>query len=90
MAYDADGRLLHPRLLDSYRRRAAILGDYPGGEAEHAQGLTAHYDVVFAAIAAGRFELVRLHRNAEIDDKTLHELERDLDLEELGAIAATS
>ncbi len=30
----------------------------------------------------------RLHRTGEIDDETLHELERDLDLEELSAISA--
>jgi len=33
---------------------------------------------------------MRLHRAGEIDDETLHELEHDLDLEELGAIAAKS
>jgi CPA1 family monovalent cation:H+ antiporter len=44
--------------------------------------------VILAAIAAGRAELVRLHRTHQIDDETLHDLERDLDLEELGAIAA--
>ena len=64
--------------------------EYPGREAEHAPTLRAHYDVVFAVIAAGRAELVRLHRTNEIDDETLHELERDLDLEELSAISATS
>ncbi|MEQ1810762.1 MAG: hypothetical protein ABL889_12600 [Terricaulis sp.] len=40
------------------------------------------------AVQAGRDELVRLHRAGEIDDKTLHDLEHDLDLEELGAIAS--
>lgn len=43
---------------------------------------------MLAAVASGREELVRLHRAGEIDDDTLHELERDLDLEELGALAA--
>ncbi|MBK6704027.1 MAG: hypothetical protein IPG56_09935 [Caulobacteraceae bacterium] len=32
--------------------------------------------------------MVRLHRAGEIDDETLHDLEHDLDLEELGAIAS--
>ena len=90
LAFDPDGKLIHPQLLDTYRRRAVIMAEYPGREAEHAPRLHAHFDVVFAAIAAGRAELVRLHRAAEIDDTTLHELERDLDLEELSAIAATS
>jgi hypothetical protein len=43
---------------------------------------------VLVAIAAGRAELLRLHRAGEIDDRTLHELEHDLDLEELGAWSA--
>ena len=56
---------------------------------EHAaENIAAHFDVVLAAVAAGRTELVRLHRVNDIDDETLHNLERDLDLEELGAIAA--
>lgn len=90
MAHDAEGKLIHPQLLNTYQRRAAIMAEYPGREVEHAPRLHAHYNVVFAAIAAGRAELVRLHRAAEIDDATLHELERDLDLEELSAISATS
>lgn len=90
LAYDSEGKLVHPQLLSKYQRLAAIMEEYPGREAEHAPTLRAHYDVVFAVIAAGRAELVRLHRTNEIDDETLHELERDLDLEELSAISATS
>ena len=37
---------------------------------------------------SGRAEVLRLHRAGELDDGTLHELERDLDREELGAISA--
>ena len=59
-----------------------------GNAAERDESITAHFDVILAAIAAGRTELVRLHRTHQIDDETLHDLERDLDLEELGAIAA--
>ena len=87
-AYAADGSLLHPRLLDSYRRRASISTGFSGGVEERHLAIAAHFDVVLAAIAAGRAELVRLHRAHQIDDETLHDLERDLDLEELGAIAA--
>jgi monovalent cation/hydrogen antiporter len=39
-------------------------------------------------VAAARAELIRLHRGGDIDEETLHELERDLDLEELSAISA--
>ena len=50
--------------------------------------LNAHFDVVLEAVVAARKELLRLHRDGQIDDRVLHELERDLDLEELAAIAA--
>lgn len=87
-AHDAEGNLVHPRLLDSYQRRASISADYAGREVEFAPRLHAHFDLVLEAIAAGRAELLRLHRAGDIDEETLHELERDLDLEELGALAA--
>jgi CPA1 family monovalent cation:H+ antiporter len=88
MAYASDGSLLHPRLLDSYRRRATLSAEFLGSPGERAQSIAAHYDVILAAVAAGRAELVRLHRARQIDDETLHDLEHDLDLEELIAIAA--
>jgi CPA1 family monovalent cation:H+ antiporter len=39
-------------------------------------------------VAAARAELLRMHEEGLIDDRVLHELERDLDLEELAAISA--
>ncbi|MBS7812613.1 Na+/H+ antiporter [Roseococcus pinisoli] len=90
LAYDEEGKLIHPQLLNTYQRRAAIRANYPGREEELAPNLKAHFDVVLAAIAAGRAELVRLHRAFEIDEETLHDLERDLDLEELSALSASS
>jgi hypothetical protein len=87
-AYGPDGALIHPRLLDSYRRRATISASFPGSAEQRDRDIAAHYDLVLAAVAAGRAELVRLHRTGQVDDETLHNLEHDLDLEELGAIAA--
>ena len=87
-AYGPDGSLRHPRLLESYRRRATISAEFDGTDEERDESIAAHFDVVLAATAAGRAELVRLHRARQIDDETLHDLERDLDLEELAAIAA--
>lgn len=87
-AYDADGTLIHPRLLDRYQRRAVISGDYVGQEEQFADQLHAHFDLILKAVAAGRTELLRLHRTGEIDERTLHELEHDLDLEELSALSA--
>ena len=87
-AYDADGKLIHPRLLERYQRKATGLADYAGREADYRPGLHAHFDVVLEAVAVARAELIRLHRAGEIDEETLQELERDLDLEELSALSA--
>ena len=42
--------------------------------------------VILAAVAAGRSELLRMRQAGDIDDETLHSLERDLDIEEVGAL----
>ncbi|MBX4953585.1 Na+/H+ antiporter [Rhizobium binae] len=88
LAYDADGKLIHPQLLERYQRRATAIVDYAARTEHYMPALHAHFDVVLEAVATGRRELIRLHRAGEIDDETLHELERDLDLEELSAISA--
>jgi CPA1 family monovalent cation:H+ antiporter len=85
-AYGEDGAVLHPRLLEEYRTRARYVERYAGDADSFTPALQAHFDVVLAAIAAGRAELVRLHRQGLIEDEVLHDLERDLDLEELGAL----
>jgi CPA1 family monovalent cation:H+ antiporter len=87
-AHAPDGALRHPRLLENYRLRARQTANYSGNEESFAHEIAAHFDLVIAAVAAGREELVRLHRAGDIDDETLHNLERDLDLEELTALAA--
>ncbi|MBY5696519.1 Na+/H+ antiporter [Rhizobium leguminosarum] len=88
LAYDAEGKLIHPQLLDRYQRRATVIVDYAEGTEHYKPVLHAHFDVVLEAVATGRRELIRLHRAGDIDDETLDELERDLDLEELSAISA--
>jgi CPA1 family monovalent cation:H+ antiporter len=50
------------------------------------QGIQTHFDVLLISISAGRAELLRIHRAGLIEDEVLHELERDLDVEELGII----
>ena len=87
-AYDAEGALIHPRLLERYRRMAINAENYAGDVGAHAEILHAHFDLVLKANAAGRAELLRLHRTGDIDEHTLQELERDLDLEELSALSA--
>lgn len=79
-AHAADGTLIHPQLLERYRRRAQASANYADNEAQYQDQLHAHFDLVLEANAAGRAELLRLHRTGEIDESTLHESERDLDL----------
>ncbi|WP_061933167.1 Na+/H+ antiporter [Aureimonas sp. AU22] len=87
-AHAPDGTLVHPRLLDTYTRRAEQTANYMGNEDTFGPAIMEHFDIVVDAVKAGRMELVRLHRAHQIDDETLHDLERDLDLEELAARAA--
>ncbi|MFA5956202.1 Na+/H+ antiporter [Hyphomicrobium sp.] len=85
-AYDSDGKLIHPQLLERYTRRANMAVSYATDEEGHKDRVNAHFDVILAAVAAGRKELMRLHRVGDIDDETLHSLEKDLDIEEIGAL----
>jgi Na+/H+ antiporter len=87
-AHDDDGQLIHPQLLRRYQARATAGQNFEGSAEELTAAITSHFDVIIAAVTAGRAELVRLHRAGEIDDETLHDLEHDLDLEELAATAA--
>jgi CPA1 family monovalent cation:H+ antiporter len=86
LAHDAQGNVVHPQLLERYTRRASMAEKYAVNESEHKDRINAHYDVILAAVAAGRSELMRLHRAGDIDDETLHALEYDLDIEEIGAL----
>ena len=86
-AYGADGTLIHPRLLDEYRKRAQVVERYAGDADSFMPNIRAHFTVVLAAVGGGRAELVRLHRQGLIEDEVLHELERDLDLQELEGLS---
>lgn len=85
-AYDSDGTLIHPQLLETYRKRADATDRYAGDADSFMAGIRSHFDVMLAAIAAGRAELIRLHRHGQIEDEVLHDLERDLDLEEMTVV----
>lgn len=86
LAYDADGTLIHPRLLEEARRRLTYIERYAEDAPAAMQVLRPHFDVLLGGIVAGRAELIRLHRAGQIEDEVLHELERDLDVEELGLV----
>ena len=83
LAYDETGTLVHPMMLEEHRKRMNFMERYEADASATMDGLRAHFDVLLQAIAAGRAELIRIHRAGLIEDEVLHELERDLDVEEL-------
>jgi Na+/H+ antiporter len=80
---NADGTHRHPRLFEQYSYRVRASTRF----SEETETLTPHriehFSAVLAAIAAGRQELLRLHRSGEIHDTVLHAIEQELDLEEV-------
>jgi monovalent cation/hydrogen antiporter len=85
LVHDSEGKVIHPRLLEQYTYRATITKAYGDRTDFPHEQRTTHYDVVLAAIAAGRKELLRMHRSGAIHDEMLHILEHDLDLQEVSA-----
>jgi CPA1 family monovalent cation:H+ antiporter len=85
-AYAPDGTLIHPQLLEQSRKRLDVIQRYAADADNFMEGARTHFDVVLIALAAGRAELLRIHRAGLIEDEVLHNLERDLDVEELGII----
>jgi monovalent cation/hydrogen antiporter len=85
-AYGADGTLIHPQLLAESRKRLDIIERYAADSDAFMERVRTHFDVVLLSLAAGRAELIRIHRAGLIEDEVLHELERDLDVEEMGLL----
>ena len=85
LAYDESGTLLHPRLLEQYEYRAAVMQRVSANAEGMPHARTAHFDLMIAAVNAARTELIRLHRSGAIHDSVLNTLESELDLEELTA-----
>jgi CPA1 family monovalent cation:H+ antiporter len=75
----------HPRLVEQYGYRARAAARFSEAVDELAPAKREHFTVVLAAIAAGRVEILRLHRDGLIHDVVLHTLEHELDLEEIAA-----
>ncbi len=79
---DAEGRDLHPRLMEEYRRRVFVYRRNDEDREAVAEMRKAHFDMALAATDAAREELLRLHHTGDIHDATLHAVEAELDLEE--------
>jgi CPA1 family monovalent cation:H+ antiporter len=76
-------QLLHPRLVEEYRSRARATSRLRDEGEKIAPLRTAHFRAALDALAAGRKELLCLHRAGKIHDSTLHNVEAELDIEEL-------
>jgi Na+/H+ antiporter len=83
LAYDADGNLIHPQMLEQHEKRLEMIEKYAANADAAMERLRPHFDALLQAIAASRGELIRLHRSGRIEDEVLRELERDLDIEEM-------
>lgn len=85
-----DGSERHPRLLEQYALRAKLAGEARGDRDTHVPIKVEHHKAVLAAIAAGRAEVLRMHRAGEIHDRVLRSLEQELDLQQLVAESHSS
>ena len=81
----ADGTVRHPRLLEQYSYRAQASARFHEAAGSLDGHREEHFSTVLAAIAAGRAEILRLHREGSIHDSVLQALEDELDLEEMSA-----
>lgn len=77
------GEPAHPMLLREYRRRAEITARLVTEAATLRPIRDAHFEMALLAVAQGRTELLKLHRDGQIHDRVLEAIEAELDLEEL-------
>ena len=71
-AFRDDGTLLHPQLLKEHRRRVELTDRYAANAEVAMEKLQPHWGIKLDAMAAGRDELIRLHRAGLIEDEVLH------------------
>lgn len=83
-AYAPDGSVIHPLLLKQSQSRLAATERFVEDHDRSYSRLVEHFGLLHRSIEAARAELIRLHRAGLIEDETLHNLERDLDIEEMG------
>lgn len=85
-AYAPDGTLQHPILREQARKHLELVQLRATDADTYWADFRRHFDIQLQVIAAGRAELLRLHRTGLIEDDVLHALEHDLDIEELAVI----
>lgn len=83
LAVDEGGALLHPMLLEQSGQRLAAIERLAAESTESYPKMLAHFTLQLQSIEEARRELIRMHRAGLIEDEVLHNLERDLDFEEM-------
>ncbi len=87
LAYDEQGHIIHPRLLEHYAYKADLSEKQRDNNQVDNSLEVPHYDVILSAIASGRRTLLKLHREGKLHDDLLNDVERHLDLAEIAAKA---
>ncbi|MBM9401137.1 Na+/H+ antiporter [Gluconacetobacter azotocaptans] len=85
MSKQPDGTQSHPRLVEQYTYRTQMAIAFAKDRTLHRQKEIAHFQVVLAAIEAGRMALIKLHRSGDIHDRTLRKMEEELDMQQIAA-----
>lgn len=86
-AYSEEGELIHPQMLGHFQTRRDAAARFAEDDGTLMENFHIHMDLMQRANAAGREELLRIHRAGHIEDEVLHNLERDLDIEEMIILA---
>ena len=77
------GGPLHPQLIEEYRRRLTATTRLRDDPLTSGLRRTEHFTAALAITASSRTELIRLHREGQINASVLKLLEDEFDLEEL-------
>lgn len=85
MSQQPDGTQSHPRLVEQYTHRTQMAIALAKDRKLHRHKEIAHFQVILAAIEAGRMALITLHRSGDIHDKTLRKMEEELDMQQIAA-----
>ena len=86
-AYDEQGELIHPQMLRIAEQRMNASQRFATDDGTLMNNFHIHMDLLQKSVGAGREELLRIHRAGQIEDEVLHNLERDLDIEEMTILA---
>ena len=78
-----DGTHAHPELLEDYRRRIKATQRFRDDDETIGEESHAHFKAALLATQESRSELLRLLHTGEIHESVAHEIEAELDLEEI-------